>query len=86
MKTINLTTEVLDLEDLITLAAQEPILLVTSDGKEFLLAEADDFEQEVETLRSSPAFQQFLTERSTDQHRMSLDDLERSIEQELSTN
>src|SRR5436309_3207774 len=62
MKTVSLQDEPLDLDALINMASKEPILLLTVDGKEFVLAEADDFEQEVETLRRSQAFQRFLDE------------------------
>ena len=61
MKTIELEKEPLDLQAVIELAHQEPVLLVTADGKEFCVAEADDFEREVERLRKSQAFQRFST-------------------------
>ena len=59
------------------------MLLVAADGKEFLLAEADDFETEVETLRSSEAFQRFLDERSQSPRGIALEEIEAEIEQEL---
>ena len=40
------------------------MVLLTLDSKEFVIAEADDFEQEVATLRNNQAFQRFLAERS----------------------
>jgi hypothetical protein len=64
MKTVNLEKEHLDLEGVINLARKEPVLLLTPDGKEFFISEADDFDREVETLRRSPTFQRFLDERS----------------------
>ena len=45
MKTVDLTKEKLDLEALIKMARREPVLLVTPDGKEFCIAEADDFDK-----------------------------------------
>ncbi len=57
---------------------------IAPDGKEFILTEADDFEQEVEQLRNSIAFQRFLDERSSQcQQHMPLDDVLREIEAEL---
>ena len=85
MKTIDLDKEQLDLHAIIKLAHQEPVLLLTSDGKEFCLAEADDFEREVEALRGSQAFQRFLDERSACSKRFSLAEIEAEIEQELAT-
>ena len=83
MRTIELDKEPLDLAAVIKLASQEPVLLVTPEGKEFCLAEADDFEQEVETLRGSQAFQRFLEERSASTKRIPLEEIEAEIEQEL---
>ena len=83
MKTIDLEKEKLDLEALITMARREPVLLVTGDGKEFCIAEADDFEREVEALRGSRAFQRFLDERSASTRRIPLEEIEAEIEQEL---
>jgi hypothetical protein len=83
MKTVDLTKEKLDLEAVIRIASREPILLVTPDGKEFCIAEADDFEREVEALRGSRAFQRFLDERSASTRRIPLEEIEAEIEQEL---
>jgi hypothetical protein len=83
MKTINLAEERPDLEQVISLARQEPVLLLTADGREFLLSEADDFDKEVEALRASQAFQRFLDERSQYSHTIPLEEIEKEIEQEL---
>jgi hypothetical protein len=83
MKTVNLAEEKLGLEELINLAREGPVLLLTPDGKEFLVSEADDFEREVETLRGSQAFQRFLDERSKGKHTIPLEEIEKEIEREL---
>ncbi len=82
MKTIDLDTTKLDLASVIDMAKQEPLLL-TSDGREFLMSLADDFDKEVEVLRRSRAFQRFLDERSACSRRIPLEDVEAEIEQEL---
>jgi hypothetical protein len=82
MKTIDLDTAKLDLASVIDMAKQEPLLL-TADGQEFLMSLADDFDKEVEALRRSQAFQRFLDERSACSRRISLEDVEAEIEQEL---
>ena len=84
MRTVNLAEEPLDLAAVLHLASKEPVLLLTPDGKEFVLTEADDFEREVESLQRGSTFQQFLEERSKDQRRIPLEEVEREIEQELS--
>jgi hypothetical protein len=81
MKTIDLAQQKLDVEQLLNLARQGPVLLLTAEGEEFCVAEADDFEKEVETLRNSRAFQQFLDERSKDKRTIALEELEKALEQ-----
>jgi hypothetical protein len=83
MKTVDLEKERIDLDHLLNLAQDEPILLLTARGQEFLLSEVDDFEQEVELLRTSRKFQRFLDKRLASKHKISLDEIEREIEQEL---
>ena len=85
MKTVNFKDEKLDLETVINLARKETVVILTSDGKEFVIARADDFEQEVAALRNSQAFQRFLSERSQSVGRIPLEDIEAEIERELAT-
>jgi len=80
MKTIDLAQHKLDVEQILELARQGPVLLLTADGEEFCVAEADDFEREVEALRNSRAFQQFLDERSKDKRTFPLEELEKEWE------
>ena len=80
MKTIDLAQHKLDVEQILELARQGPVLLLTADGEEFCVAEADDFEREVEALRNSRAFQQFLDERSKDKRTLPLEELEKEWE------
>lgn len=58
-------------------------MLLTADGKESLLAEADDFDREVQALRASPAFQRFLDVRSRSTARVPLEEIEAEIERVL---
>jgi hypothetical protein len=85
MTTIRLDTTKVDLESVIDIARQEPVLLLAADGQEFFLSLADDFEKEVEFLRRSQAFQRFLDERSACSRRFPLEELEAEIEQELAS-
>ena len=83
MKTVNLKDETLDLETVINLARKETVVLLTPDGKEFVIAAADDFDQEVTALRNSQAFQRFLADRSQSTGRIPLEEIEAEIEREL---
>ena len=54
MKTVH--QEKVDLNKVVSLAKKEPVLLLTKDGRELFVSEADDFEREVEMLRNSAAW------------------------------
>jgi hypothetical protein len=83
MKTIDLSKVNPDLREVIAIARQEPVLLLAPDGKEYYLSEADDFEREVDALRSSKAFQQVLDQRSASRPTIPLEEVEREVEEEL---
>jgi hypothetical protein len=86
MKLINLAEQTVDITHVLELAQEGPVVLLAADGREYVLAEADDFDREVEQLRNSVAFQRFLDERSayqTAKRRIPLDVIAREIEAEL---
>jgi hypothetical protein len=86
MKMINLAEQPIDITYILELAQEGPVVLLAADGREYILAEADDFDREVEQLRSSLAFQRFLDERSaykTNKRRIPLDEIVREIDAEL---
>jgi len=84
MNIIDLTQQHVDILHAIELAHDGPLVLIAPDGREYVLAETDDFEREVELLRSSPAFQQFLDERLATKHRRRpLTDVLREIEADI---
>jgi hypothetical protein len=64
MKTINLQKDSPSLRQLLTMASNEAVLLVSDDGKTFMLEEADKFDREVQELGNSDRFMKFLEERS----------------------
>jgi hypothetical protein len=86
MKMINLAEQPIDITSILELAQEGPVVLLTADGREYVVAEADDFDHEVEQLRNSLAFQRFLDERSayrTPKRRIPLDVIAREIDAEL---
>jgi len=64
MRTVDLATELPSLEEILELAGEENIILRTPDGREFVLAELDDFDKEVKLVREHPDLMEFLDERS----------------------
>jgi hypothetical protein len=84
MKAIDLAKEKYELSHIFNFARTETVLLLTKNGEEFIISRADDFESEVEALRSSPAFQTFLEKRSKCKVKFSIEELEKEIDEELS--
>jgi hypothetical protein len=66
MKTVNLFLERPTLAELLALASEDNIILRTQEGREFVLAEVDDFSQEVELVRQQEELMTFLAKRSRD--------------------
>jgi len=52
-------------------------------GDNSITSEADDFDAEVEALRNSRRFQQFLDERMRDKTRLPIEQIEKEIAEEL---
>lgn len=86
MKRVNIKEFPIELVQVLELAHEGPVVLLGPNGKEYVLAEADDFDQEVEQLRQSVEFQKFLDERTAKQRpRRLLRDVARAIEEEIAS-
>lgn len=83
MRTIDLAKNPLNLETIIRIAREESVLLLLPDGKEFCIAEADDFDKEIEALRQSRSFQKFLEQRSENRGNVPLEEVEEQITREI---
>jgi hypothetical protein len=79
MKTIELAADTPSLPELIELAAGENIIINTPQGKQFVLAEIDDFELEVEQLKNSKEFMAFLDHRSKQRSTTSIEELRNAL-------
>jgi hypothetical protein len=64
MKTIDLAVGAPDLPDLLNLASEENVILRAADGREYVLAEVDEFEREVALVRKNQELMEFLDQRS----------------------
>ncbi|MGH9836998.1 MAG: hypothetical protein ACREBD_01120 [Blastocatellia bacterium] len=79
MKTIELTSDAPTLHELVKLADRENVIIRTAQGRQFLLAELDDFELEVERLKNSEEFMAFLDERSKERGTTSIEELRKEL-------
>ncbi|MBC6456246.1 MAG: hypothetical protein GDA43_26355 [Hormoscilla sp. SP5CHS1] len=72
MKTIDLSNKVPTLRKILALAGEDTIILKTSEGQEFVLAEVDDFAREVELVAQKEELMQFLEQRSNEAKRYTI--------------
>jgi hypothetical protein len=63
MKTIKVSNQQKILQALLKKASQENLVLRAPDGREFILAELDDFDREIELTRQNKEFMRLLDER-----------------------
>jgi len=64
VKTIDLTNGTPSVPELLNIASEDNVLLRTADGREYVLAEVDDFEREVERVRQNQELMELLDQRS----------------------
>lgn len=53
MKTLDVSEELPSVKELLDLASDENIILTTSEGRKFILAEIEDFDRELEIIREN---------------------------------
>jgi hypothetical protein len=64
LKTVDLASSTPTLPALLSMASEDNVVLRTADGREFVLAEIDDFDREVELVRQNQELMEFLDQRS----------------------
>lgn len=79
MKTIKITDTSPNLGAILDLASDDNVILKTSDGREFVLAEVDSFDREIELVRQNQELMDFLEKRSEDQNVYTLDQAKQKL-------
>ena len=79
MTVIELTETHPTLDEVMGLARDGVVVLRKPDGSAFAVAQLDDFEVEVELLRSNPDFLSFLRQLSREEASISLEDLRKEL-------
>ena len=79
MKTIELADASIDLPELLRLASEGNLILRTEDGKEFVLAEIDDFDHELSLIREQKTLMEFLDQRSSPAKTFTLDQVRETL-------
>ncbi|MBI4443426.1 MAG: hypothetical protein HY649_08645 [Acidobacteria bacterium] len=84
MKTVNLSKESPSVGELLAIARNKTVLLVSKDGTTFVLEEADDFDREVAELGNSERFMRFLKKRSKERGVVSIEQFAEELTQTAS--
>lgn len=79
MKEIELGNDSPLLPELLNLATEENLIIRTPDGKEFLLAEIDDFDEEVALVREHEALRSLLDQRSKSAKTYTLEEVRETL-------
>jgi hypothetical protein len=79
MKTIDLSQSQRDLREVLDLAGEENLILTTPDGRQFVLAEIDDFETEIRLVREQRELMELLGQRSSSSRKLSLDEVKKDL-------
>ncbi len=79
MKTIEVSQIRGGLDEVLNLAGEENVVLTTSDGRQFVIAEIDDFESEVRLVRENRELMEFLRERSAPGKTYTLDEVAKEL-------
>jgi hypothetical protein len=79
MKTVFISKRAKSINDLLKQATRQNVILRAEDGKEFILAEVDDFDREIELARQNKALMKYLGERGQEKATIPLDDIEKEL-------
>ncbi len=79
MKTLDLGTHEVTVDELLQSARTEAVRVRSKDGDEFVLEAADAFEREVIELASSAKFMSSLAQRSKEEGSVSLEDIKQRL-------
>jgi hypothetical protein len=79
MKTVTISARARSIRELLVQASHDNLILRAPDGREFILAEIDDFTREIELTRQNKTLMKLLESRSTPQKRMSLAEARRRL-------
>lgn len=78
MRRVDLTSSS-TLSELLDLAREENVILKTPEGQEFILAEVDDFESEIEATRQNRELTEFLEQRSRERASYSIHEVRKKL-------
>ena len=79
MRTIDLTTDTLSLDELLDSVGDDVVMVRSADGSAFMVSRADEFATEVELLRRNHTFLTLLDSYKQDRRTLSLAEAEERL-------
>src|SRR5437763_15314044 len=79
MKAIDLSTISPTLTEVLELAGEDNVILRTPEGRQYVLAEIDDFAEEVSKVRNNESLMQMLDERSGEKAQFTLSEVRANL-------
>jgi hypothetical protein len=79
LKTIELTDVAPYLAELLDLASEEALILKTPEGREYILGELDDFDEELALIRKNEELMLLLDERSCEKKTYTLQEVKEQL-------
>jgi hypothetical protein len=79
MRTFNVTSTFPALVKVLDAAMEENVILLTSDGRRFVVAEIDDFAEEIAKVRANKELMQLLDERSKETEGFTLSEVREQL-------
>jgi hypothetical protein len=79
MRLIELSENILNINEILDFAGRENIVLRVSDGREFVLAELDSFDRELELTRQNEELMNFLDRRSEEEKTYTLEEVKKQL-------
>ena len=80
MKAINVSKTSPTLREVLELAGEDNVLLRTAEGRQFVLAEIDDFAEEVVKVKNNKAIMRLLAKRSKEAGRFTLSQVREELQ------
>jgi hypothetical protein len=79
MKTLDVSDQLPSVRELLELASDESVILRTSEGREFILAEIDDSDRELEVICQNDELMEFLRLRSSEDKTFTLSEVREKL-------
>lgn len=82
MKALDISKSTPTLTEVLKLAGEENVILRVPDGREFVVAEVDDFDREIGLVRQQGELMQLLAERGKESTRYSVEQVREQLRRE----